>query len=77
MLVPAIILIPLVIPNSPSLPKTVLDPGDLWQSLAIYLYLYTILPRVRSYGESSTATLSPGKMRMKFFRILPDTCAST
>src|SRR5580700_325471 len=34
-------------------------------------------PRFRSYGESSTATLSPGRMRMKFFRILPETCAST
>src|SRR5579864_2068960 len=34
-------------------------------------------PRVRSYGESSTATLSPGRMRIKFFRILPETCAST
>src|SRR5208337_527091 len=42
-----------------------------------YLYLYTIRPRFRSYGESSTATLSPGRMRMKFFLILPDTCAST
>src|SRR6266851_1904625 len=34
-------------------------------------------PRVRSYGESSTATLSPAKIRMKFLRILPETCAST
>src|SRR5271169_4176244 len=34
-------------------------------------------PRVRSYGESSTATLSPGRMRIKFLRILPETCAST
>src|ERR1700683_2590747 len=34
-------------------------------------------PRVRSYGESSTATLSPGRMRMKFLRIFPETCAST
>src|SRR5262249_43956541 len=42
-----------------------------------YLYRYTIRPRVRSYGESSTATLSPGRMRIKFLRILPETCAST
>src|SRR5215472_6660322 len=42
-----------------------------------YLYRYTILPRVRSYGESSTATLSPAKMRIKFLRILPETCART
>src|SRR5262252_5932990 len=34
-------------------------------------------PRVRSYGESSTATLSPARMRMKFLRILPETCART
>src|SRR5580704_5976972 len=34
-------------------------------------------PRVKSYGESSTATLSPARMRMKFLRILPETCAST
>src|ERR1700674_5076886 len=34
-------------------------------------------PRFRSYGESSTATLSPARMRMKFLRILPETCAST
>jgi hypothetical protein len=29
-----------------------------------YLYRYTILPRVRSYGDSSTSTRSPGKIRM-------------
>src|SRR5258708_1849469 len=34
-------------------------------------------PRFRSYGESSTATLSPGRMRMKFLRIFPETCART
>src|SRR5271163_353669 len=34
-------------------------------------------PRVRSYGESSTATLSPERMRIKFLRILPETCART
>ena len=33
--------------------------------------------RVRSYGLSSTATRSPGRIRMKFFRIRPETCAST
>src|SRR6266487_3089469 len=32
---------------------------------------------VKSYGESSTDTLSPGTMRMKCFRILPEICAST
>src|SRR6266566_4288564 len=34
-------------------------------------------PRVKSYGESSTATLSPARMRMKFLRIFPETCART
>src|SRR6266478_8533318 len=34
-------------------------------------------PRVKSYGESSTATLSPARIRIKFLRILPETCAST
>src|SRR5258706_7153926 len=34
-------------------------------------------PRVKSYGESSTATLSPAKIRIKFLRILPETCART
>src|SRR4029077_9972590 len=42
-----------------------------------YLYRYTMRPRVRSYGESSTATLSPARMRMKFLRIFPEICAST
>src|SRR5713226_5878868 len=36
-----------------------------------------IRPRVKSYGESSTATLSPARIRMKFLRILPETCART
>src|SRR5215471_522832 len=42
-----------------------------------YLYRYTMRPRVKSYGESSTATLSPARIRMKFLRILPETCART
>ena len=29
-----------------------------------YLYLNTILPFVKSYGDISNLTLSPGKMRM-------------
>ena len=29
-----------------------------------HLNLYVILPRCRSYGESSTFTLSPGRLRM-------------
>src|SRR6266487_2520376 len=34
-------------------------------------------PRVRSYGESSTRTRSPGRIRMKFIRSLPLMCANT
>src|SRR5579875_1322963 len=34
-------------------------------------------PRLRSYGLSSMATRSPGRMRMKFFRMRPETCART
>src|SRR5438093_8109556 len=34
-------------------------------------------PRVRSYGDNSTFTRSPARMRMKFLRIFPDACAST
>src|SRR3989338_3620448 len=36
-----------------------------------------ILPRVRSYGDSSSMTLSPGRMRIKFILIFPETCAKT
>src|ERR1039457_4549852 len=32
-------------------------------------------PRLRSYGLSSIATRSPGRIRMKFLRIRPETCA--
>src|SRR5690606_4464504 len=45
--------------------------------LAPYFLRYVILPRVKSYGDNSTVTLSPGKMRMLWIRILPDTCAIT
>jgi hypothetical protein len=33
-------------------------------SSSSYLYLYVIRPLVRSYGESSTRTRSPGRIRM-------------
>src|SRR5436190_332062 len=49
---------------------------DLELGLA-YLRRYVIRPLVRSYGESSTRTRSPGRMRMKFIRSLPLICAST
>src|SRR5438270_9816485 len=34
-------------------------------------------PRFKSYGDSSTNTLSPGTTRMKFMRIFPEMCART
>src|SRR2546430_10678660 len=34
-------------------------------------------PLLRSYGLSSTNTLSPGTTRMKFIRIFPEMCART
>src|SRR6266508_1149518 len=34
-------------------------------------------PLLRSYGLSSTSTLSPGTTRMKFMRIFPEMCART
>src|SRR5712692_10326716 len=42
-----------------------------------HLYRYVIRPLVKSYGDNSTRTLSPGRMRMKCLRILPEMCAST
>src|SRR5215469_10419303 len=42
-----------------------------------YFARYVMRPRVRSYGDSSSFTLSPGRMRMKCIRIFPEMCAST
>src|SRR5690349_25097597 len=42
-----------------------------------YFRRYVIRPRVRSYGDSSTRTRSPGRIRMKFIRSLPLMCART
>src|SRR3989338_11239587 len=53
-----------------------LDRGSDFHPVS-YLNRYVIRPRVRSYGDSSTFTRSPGRIRMKFMRILPETCAST
>src|SRR3954471_14810520 len=38
-----------------------------------YFCRKTMRPLVRSYGDSSTFTRSPGRMRMKCLRILPET----
>src|SRR5262249_20021793 len=48
--------------------------GDLHvdvRSLVLYLSLYVIRPRERSYGDSSTRTRSPGRILMKFMRSFP------
>src|SRR5664279_6608699 len=36
-----------------------------------YFSRYVIRPRVRSYGDNSTRTRSPGRIRMKFSRSFP------
>ena len=41
-----------------------LDRCSHFHDACLYLYLYVIRPRARSYGESSRSTRSPGKMRM-------------
>src|SRR5215468_2922076 len=45
--------------------------------LGDYFARYVMRPRVRSYGDSSSFTLSPGRIRMKCIRIFPEMCAST
>ena len=40
-------------------------------SSIIYLSLQIILPFVKSYGDNSNVTLSPGKILIKFIRNLP------
>ena len=40
--------------------------------LVSYFDRHVMRPRVRSYGDISTVTLSPGRMRMKFIRSLPE-----
>src|SRR6267143_582414 len=57
--------------------RTLIDGRTFMPVSRSYLNRYVIRPRVRSYGDSSTFTRSPGRMRMKFMRILPLTCAST
>ena len=42
-----------------------------------YLSLQMIRPFDRSYGDISSVTLSPGRIRMKFIRSLPLMCAIT
>ena len=41
-----------------------------------YRNRYVILPRVKSYGESSTVTRSPGRILIEYFRIFPQGWAS-
>ena len=42
-----------------------------------YLSLQIMRPFVRSYGDNSSVTLSPGTIFIKFMRSLPLICAST
>ena len=49
----------------------------LLRSSVVYLSLQTILPLLRSYGDISKVTLSPGRILMKFIRSFPLICAST
>src|SRR5699024_485401 len=49
----------------------------LRSELTLYLLRYVMRPFVKSYGDNSTVTLSPGKMRMKCIRMFPDTWANT
>src|SRR5512143_2132526 len=67
-----------VAPDDLAVVATRLDGrSDLHQFLDRYLSRYVIRPRVRSYGESSTRTRSPGRIRMKFIRSFPLMCART
>ena len=43
--------------------------------LTAYLLRQVIRPRVRSYGDISTVTLSPGRILMKFILSFPEICA--
>ena len=40
-----------------------------------YLLLQVMRPRVRSYGDICTVTLSPGRILIKFIRSFPEMCA--
>lgn len=56
--------------NDLAIDTALLDGGSNFHSLFLcafglnYLYLKLIRPRVRSYGDNSTPTLSPGRIRM-------------
>ena len=43
----------------------------------VFLNTFVIRPRVRSYGESSTSTRSPGRSRTKFVCVIPAVWAVT
>ena len=44
-------------------------------SAVVHLLRQVIRPRVRSYGDISTVTLSPGRILMKFILSFPEICA--
>ena len=49
--------------------------GSAYSAREHHLRRKVMRPLVRSYGESSHVTESPTRILMKFFRILPETCA--
>jgi len=51
-----------------------LPPVSLLDYL-LFLLRQVIRPRVKSYGDIWTVTLSPGRMRMKFILSFPEMCA--
>ena len=46
--------------------------SDFHRFVLRYFLRYVILPRVRSYGDNSTVTLSPGSILMKCILIFPE-----
>src|SRR3989304_915887 len=61
-----------VAPDDLAVVATRLDGrSDLHRVPRCYFRRYVMRPRVRSYGDSSTRTRSPGRIRMKFIRSLP------
>src|SRR5690242_4538215 len=64
-------------PDDLAVVATRLDGRSDLHGFLDYFSRYVMRPRVRSYGDSSTRTRSPGRIRMKFIRSLPLMCART
>src|SRR4030042_1001298 len=63
--------------NAPTLNNFAPVANSSYRRFYFHFDLKVILPRLKSYGESSNFTLSPGSIRIKCMRILPETWAST